>query len=213
MASILNSIEYGLGRLLFNVKAHDNKLFTKGPAFASLIEPTFEVNSPDCGPSNSIMKLEYTQLSEDRFPELKWSTPSPDVKEYLLVVEDADAPLPFTPTHGLYYSIPAATTTITNSDVRALDLAGKETTLNGGFRLGKNLRGTVYGGPRPVMGHGPHRYYYQLIALKEPVDVEKLSAMATKKELAEEIVGKVAGWGVWIGVFERKWEWGSSGLS
>ncbi len=192
--------------MLFNVKGHDEKLFTKGPAFASFPEPTFEVDSPDCGPSNSIMKLEYSQLSEDRFPVLKWSTPSQDVKEYVLVVEDADVPLPFTPTHGLYYSIPAATTRITNSDVRAVDPAGKEKVLKGGFKLGKNLRTTYYDGPRPVLGHGPHRYFYQLVALKEPVDFEKLSATATKKELAEEIVGKVAGWGVWIGIFERKWE-------
>jgi len=206
MDSILSSIEYGLGRLLFNFKAHDDKLFTKGPAFTSFSEPTFEVDSPDCGASNSIMKLEYTQLSEDRFPELAWSTPSPDVKEYLLVVEDADAPLPFTPTHGLYYSIPATKTTINNNDVRAVDGAGKDKTLKGGFRLGKNIRGTVYSGPRPVMGHGAHRYYFQLIALKEPVDVENMSAIATKKELSEEIVGKVAGWGVWIGIFERRWE-------
>ena len=152
------------------------------------------------------MKLEYTQLSEDRFPELKWSTPSPDVKEYLLVIEDADVPLPFTPTHGLYYAIPATTTTITNRDVRSVDPAGKEKTLKGGFKLGKNIRGTNYAGPRPVIGHGAHRYYYQLIALNEPVDIGNLSAMATKKELAEEIVGKVAGWGLWIGIYERKWE-------
>ena len=158
MGSALSLIEYGLGRLLFNIKAHDDKLFTKGPAFASCPEPTFEVDSPDCGPSNSIMKLEYTQLSEDRFPELKWSAPSPGIKEYLLVVEDADPPLPFTPTHGLYYAIPASTTTITNSDVRSIDPAGKEKTLKGGFKLGRNFRVTNYGGPRPVMGHGAHRY-------------------------------------------------------
>ena len=43
------------------------------------------------------------------------------------------------------------------------------------------------------MGHGAHRYFYQLIALNAPVDIGKLSPMATKKELADEIVGKVAG--------------------
>ena len=141
MGSALSLIEYGLGRLLFNIKAHDDKLFTKGPAYASCPEPTFEVDSPDCEPSNSIMKIEYTQLSEDRFPELKWSAPSPGIKEYLLVVEDADPPLPFTPMHGLYYAIPASTTTITNSNVRSVDPAGKEKTLKGGFKLGKNFRG------------------------------------------------------------------------
>ena len=206
MGSVLSLIEYGLGRLLFNIKAHDEKLFTRGPAFVSFPDPTFEVDSPDCGPSNSIMRVEYSQLSSDHFPELKWSTPSADVREYLLVVEDADVPLPFTPTHGLYYAIPGATTTISNSDVRANDPTGKQKRLKGGFKLGKNLRGTCYNGPRPVLGHGAHRYYFQLIALKEPVDIGRLSEIATKKELAEEIVGKVAGWGVWIGIFERKWE-------
>lgn len=29
--------------------------------------------------------------------------------------------------------------------------------------------------------------------------------MPTKKELAEKIVGKVVGWGVWVGVFEKVW--------
>ena len=206
MGSVLSVIEYSLGRLFFNIKGHDDKLFTKGPAFASFREPTFEVDSPDCGPSNSIMKIEYTEFGKNLFPELKWSTPSSDVKEYLLVVEDADVPLPFTPTHGLYYAIPATTTTITNSDVRSVDPAGKEKILKGGFKLGKNLRGNNYGGPRPLMGHGMHRYFYQLIALNEPVEIGKLSAIATKKELAQEIVGKVAGWGVWIGIHENKWD-------
>ena len=206
MGAVLSLIEYGLGRLLFNIKAHDDKLFTKGPAFASVHDPTFEVNSPDCGPSESIMKIEYTEFGEDRFPELKWSTPSAEVKEYLLVIEDADVPLPFTPTHGLFYAIPATTTMITSSDVRPIDQVGKGKTLKGGFMLGKNLRGTCYNGPRPLMGHGAHRYFFQLIALKEPVELGKLSAIATKKELAEEVVGKVAGWGVWIGIHEQKWE-------
>jgi hypothetical protein len=45
-----------------------------------------------------------------------------------------------------------------------------------------------------------------LVALSKPVDHAKLSARATKEELAAEIVGKVVGWGAWVGVFERKWE-------
>lgn len=56
------------------------------------------------------------------------------------------------------------------------------------------------------MGHGPHRYFYQLVALKEAVDVEKLGGKVTKDGLGAAIVGKVAGWGQWIGVYERKWE-------
>ena len=57
------------------------------------------------------------------------------------------------------------------------------------------------------MGHGPHRYFYQLAALKEPVDVGKLGGgKVTKDGLGADIVGKVVGWGEWVGVYKRKWE-------
>lgn len=203
---IPQSVEYGLGRLLINQKGRDAKLFTNGPAFANFPEPTFAIDSPDCGTSHSVMKAQYTGIGDDRFPELRWSPPPVDVEEYLLVVEDADAPLPMPITHGLFYRIPASKTEITDDDVQLLDPASTDKVLKGGFRLGKNALGSVYGGPKPVLGHGSHRYFYQLIALKEPVDAEKLSAMATKKELSVEIMGKVAGWGLWVGTFERKWE-------
>lgn len=55
------------------------------------------------------------------------------------------------------------------------------------------------------MGHGPHRYFHQLVALNEAVDVENLGAKVTKDRLAVA-VGIVVGWGHWIGVCERKWE-------
>lgn len=64
----------------------------------------------------------------------------------------------------------------------------------------------MYNGPRALKGHGPHRYYYQLIALKEPLDLKSIGPIATKAELVKAIEGKVAGWGLWIGISERKWE-------
>ena len=35
--------------------------------------------------------------------------------------------------------------------------------VKGGFKFGQNHMGNVYGGPRPVLGHGPHRYLYQVV--------------------------------------------------
>ncbi len=201
----LKYIEYGLGSLLFSSKGHDKKLFTKGPAFEGL-KPTIDITSPECGPSNSSLKRIHSQLGEDRFPELEWSPPAgTEIKEYLLVVEDPDAPLPIAPCHGIYYNIPESTRHIHTDDIKLDEADEKKRTLKSGFKLGKNLRGTVYGGPRPPLGHGPHRYFYQLIALKEPLDHSKMSEQATKKELAAAIMGKVAAWGVWVGVFENKW--------
>jgi phosphatidylethanolamine-binding protein (PEBP) family uncharacterized protein len=69
------------------------------------------------------MKLENTQCGEDRFPKFNKSillALAGQAKEHFLVFEDADAPLPSPPTHGLFYAIPPSITRITASDM-ALD--------------------------------------------------------------------------------------------
>lgn len=203
---IFDYVEYGLARLLINQKGRDGGLFMKTSAFANMPEPTFTIDSPDCGPSNSHMNKEYTGLGQNRFPELTWQKPSADVAEYVLISEDPDAPLPTPVTHGLFYAIPGDKTAITHDDLSMDKVVGAEKHLKGGFRLGKNIRGTVYGGPKPPLGHGVHRYFFTLVALKEPLDKSKLSAVATKKEIAEAIEGKIVGWGQWISLFEQKWE-------
>ncbi|MCJ1387022.1 hypothetical protein MMC17_010151 [Xylographa soralifera] len=204
--AILDYVEAGLSWLLASQKGRHPKLFTKAPAFVDFPEPTFVIDSPDCGPSGSYMKPEYTQVGEDRFPELTWSAPPVEVKEYIIVIEDPDAPLPSPATHALFYSIPSETNRIIASDIRPVLGGEKEKRLQGGFKYGKNVRGTIYGGPRPLLNHGPHDYYYQVVALKEPMDATKMGASPTKSELAAGIAGKVAGWGAWIGIFERKWK-------
>ena len=206
-------IEYALGKLTSSIKAHDAKLFTKGPAFTDLPKPTIELTCPECGPSGSTMKLHHTQVgdnSKDRFPNLTWSRVDGAV-EYILLCEDADLPIPTVVFHGLFYGLPASATEVTASD---MDPAEKDGTakdndalmVKGGFKYVKNIQGSHYGGPKPLMGHGPHRYFYQLIALREPVDITKLGGKVTKDGLGAAIVGKVIGWGEWVGVYERKWE-------
>lgn len=202
---MLRYIEYGIGSLLHSVKGHDDKLFTKTPAFKDL-PPTITIESPDVGPSNSHLQHIHSHFGEDRFPELSWSLPStsPQVAEYILIIEDPDAPVPFVPCHALFHGIPASTTHLGPDDIKLVE--GTKVDLKGGFKLGKNVKGTVYGGPRPPLGHGPHRYFYQLVGLKEPLDKTNLSEKPTKTELAHAIVGKVAAWGQWVGVFETKWK-------
>jgi len=197
-------LEYYLGRLLYNSRGHDSGLFFKTPAFKSMPEPTFTVKSADCGPSNSHMQDEYTGYGKDRFPELSWEKPSHNVAQYVLIVEDPDAPLPWPVTHGLFYAIPGDKTIITHDDIAVEREAGKAKHLKGGFRVGKNILGSVYGGPKPPSGHGVHRYFYTLVALKEPLDASKMSPLATRAEIAKAIDGKMIGWGQWIGLYERK---------
>ena len=137
------------------------------------------------------------------FPSLGWPAASPETKEFLLVSEDPDAPLPSPIIHGIYYGIPGSTTAVTNADFEARD---GEDRLKGGFRYGKNRRGNVYIPPRPLLGHGEHRYFFTLVALNQAIDTSKLSSLPTIEEIAKAIDGNVVGWGEWIGVYERKWE-------
>ena len=208
----LRYIEYYLAQLLFRVKGHDKKLLTNSPFFKD-IPKSINVESPDVGPSGSHLTVEHTQFGESKFPELKWSLApgatisASDIQEYMLICEDPDAPLPVVSNHGMYYAIPATKAHIGPEDIKVDSdrEVGEGTWLKGGFRLGKNLRGTLYSGPRPPVGHGEHRYFFQVVALKEKMNITAMKPLATRDELVEQMKGKVIGWGVWIGIFEHKW--------
>ncbi|CEJ56603.1 hypothetical protein PMG11_02805 [Penicillium brasilianum] len=199
----MNYIEYGISRIFASAKGRDARLFTKGPAFTQIPGPTFSLKCTEVGPSGSRMPIDLSAEGLGRFPTLSWSAATPDIKEYLLVSEDPDAPLPSPIIHGIYYGIPASKMGVSDVD---FEVAEGEYMLKGGFKYGKNRRGTVYIPPRPLLGHGPHRYFFTLVALSQPVDTSKMSPLPTIEEMAKEIEGKVMGWGEWVGSYERKWE-------
>lgn len=119
------------------------------------------------------------------------------------MVEDPDAPLAEPVVHGLYYALPASNTSVTNEDFQEIREDGSTFDLKGGFKYGQNRRGTVYIPPRGLLGHGPHRYFYQVVALSGPIDTSTLSPAAKKEEIIKQIDGKVISWGSWQGVWER----------
>ncbi|KAL6717292.1 hypothetical protein ACLMJK_005207 [Lecanora helva] len=207
---LLTYVELCFAWLMKNFRNHDARLFTKGPAFTSFPTSTIEVTSPSCGPSGSVLQPRYSQVGEDDFPTLTWPAASPEIREYILLFEDADMPLPgplqqrvF---HALCYSIPPSKTGVAAGDFEISRAEAKGGSVKGGFRFTKNIRGVAYVGARPVLGHGPHRYFYQLVALKEPLDLTAFGGAPSKAQVAKAIEGKVAGWGAWVGVFERKWQ-------
>ena len=205
MPTILEQIENFLGYLLSNQKGRDSKLFVKSAPFASHPDQDITVTSPELGESGSSMTIDHTPFGANACPELSWTwkkQPSQTPVEYAVVVEDPDAPLPSPIVHGLFHSIPASKTTLVRSDFEVADEASA--TLKGGFKYGLNRRGTVYGGARPVLGHGAHRYFYQVVALSEKIGDAEGATKMSKDELLQKISAKVIGWGNWIGTYERK---------
>jgi phosphatidylethanolamine-binding protein (PEBP) family uncharacterized protein len=101
-------VEVTAAWLLKNQRGRDAKMFPTNPAFASHPKPTITTTSPDCGDADAQLAMEYTRAGGGKFPELSWTVPSElrdSVKEWLLVSEDADAPLPTPIAHGLVLTI------------------------------------------------------------------------------------------------------------
>ncbi|GKT46704.1 UPF0132 membrane protein [Colletotrichum spaethianum] len=207
MAGIVPYIEVTLSWLFKNARGRDDKSFYTLPAFASHAEQTITVTSPDCGASPATLGPEYIHEGGGRIPGLSWTAPSdlePKVKQWLIVVEDPDAPLPTPICHGIYGGIASETRQVNAQDFEVED--ENISLLKGGFHWGKGRRDVVYLPPRPLLNHGPHRYFFEVVALSEPLDKQMLEARATKEQVAEAIVGKVLGWGMWVGSCERRWQ-------
>lgn len=204
--AITDYIEVAFSTIFASAKGHDAKGFIHTPAFSSFPTPTVTVSSPEIGPSGSSMHVDHSQDGVERFPELQWTSSHADIKEYLLIAEDPDAPLPTPIVHGIYYGIPSERSSVSPGDFELLAGAKEPNRLVGQFWHGAILRKRPYAGPKPLLNHGPHRYVYTVVALSEKIDPASLSAVPKRDELAAAVVGKVVGWGSWTGVYERKWK-------
>jgi phosphatidylethanolamine-binding protein (PEBP) family uncharacterized protein len=139
-----------LGRLLKRVRAGERHL-AWNDAVSFVSTKTIALSSSGFA-AGGIIPRRYggDGVGENVSPALSWSGVPPDAKEIVLIVEDADAPLPRPFVHVIVFAIPASATAL--DEGRLSSPAGAE------LAMGKNTLGKAkYGGPRPVPGHGPHR--------------------------------------------------------
>ncbi|KAK9414170.1 hypothetical protein SUNI508_02269 [Seiridium unicorne] len=136
-------LEVTISWLFKNFRGRDEKLFVKNPAFNSHPTPTIPITSPDCGATDAQLGVDYTHDGAGKFPELSWDVPEElqgKVKEWLLVSEDPDAPLPTPIAHGIYGGILPTKTSVLASDFQIADES--KALLKGGFHYGVTRRGT-----------------------------------------------------------------------
>ncbi|NYI03632.1 YbhB/YbcL family Raf kinase inhibitor-like protein [Allostreptomyces psammosilenae] len=137
---------------------------------------------------HAIIPERYSKTGENVSPELEWSGVPDGAAELLLICEDPDAPSG-TFLHWLETGI----------DPHARHIGPGERPPGGtAWRNGFGEDG--YGGPQPPVGDPPHRYFFRVYALDEPVH---LPGAPSPEEVHEAIRGHELASGTLVGLFGR----------
>jgi Raf kinase inhibitor-like YbhB/YbcL family protein len=132
-------------------------------------------------------------VGDNLSPPLAWSESPGGTAELVLIMQDPDVPLFRPVTHLIVHAIAP--------ERRALSEGALAPGADGSIRLGRGFLGRVgYAGARPVRGHGPHRYVFQLFALGRKLSLEGEPDLAT---LTAAMAGTVLARGKLIGLYER----------
>jgi len=136
-------------------------------------------------------------VGDDVSPPLAWADVPPGTIECALIVEDPSAPVPRPFVHAVAYAIAPGVTSLPEGALSPPIAAAA----HDGYAVGKNSLGRrVYMGPRPVPGHGPHVYAFQLFALDRALSFAK---PPSRKALVQAMAGAVIGRGRLDGIYER----------
>ncbi len=133
----------------------------------------------------------HTGEGEDVSPELAWSGAPEGTKSFAIICHDPDAPLVKPATYGfvhwVLFDIPGSAQKVEE---------GTSKGISGITDFGKQ----GYGGPMPPQGHGPHHYFFWVLALDRELGLEPGLTMWDFLERAEP---HILGMNRIVGVYER----------
>ncbi|GAB3208275.1 YbhB/YbcL family Raf kinase inhibitor-like protein [Nocardia tengchongensis] len=134
-------------------------------------------------------------VGENISPQIAWSGVPAAAVELVLVVEDPDVPLPCPIVHALVTGIDPAVGELGENAINRprAELASGQIGIGSFHRRG-------YAGPRPIPGHGPHRYVFQIFALDA---ASSLNSDATLARTLTAIDGHVLARGRLTGTYQR----------
>ncbi|WP_300460824.1 YbhB/YbcL family Raf kinase inhibitor-like protein [Desulfobacula sp.] len=141
---------------------------------------------------DGLIPSKFTGEGADISPSLSWTDPPQDAKAFAVICHDPDAPLVTSDgtygfVHWVLYNIPG--------NITRLDEDTKQ------YTSGRNDAGQMgYNGPMPPNGHGVHNYYFWVLALKEPVELE---AGLTLWQLLKKIEPQLIGMNRLVGRYKR----------
>ncbi len=187
------SIERVLGRLLRSQRGRDRYLAINDPRLAG-VPPSLRLASAAFADGAALPSRQAAPgVGENLSPPLTWSGLPEGTAELALVVQDPDAPLPKGIVHCIATGIPPALDGLAEGALAPGRLPSTVT-------LGRGSFGKVgYQGARPILGHGAHRYVFQLFALSRPLAV----ASPDLRALLAAMDGHVLARGHLVGTYQR----------
>ncbi len=133
----------------------------------------------------------YSGEGQDLSPPLAWSAAPKGTQSFAVICHDPDAPLVQPGTYGFVHWV-------------LYDLPGTSTGLAEGASEGtagvNDFGKPGYGGPMPPGGHGPHHYFFWVLALDRSLG---LKAGLTMWQFLEKAEPHIIGMNRIVGVYER----------
>jgi Raf kinase inhibitor-like YbhB/YbcL family protein len=171
--------------------------FTAFPTMAQTPQ-TMTVTSPTVKAGETI-PADHTADGKNISPAIAWSNAPAATKEFALIMDDPDVPMPQPFVHWVIYKIPGAAKGIPeNIPIEAGAPMPKE--IEGAVQGLSGFKRPIYRGPAPPPGK-PHHYHFTVYALDASLDVQ---AGLTKAQLLEAMKGHIIGQGELVAIYERK---------
>ncbi len=150
-----------------------------------------EITSP-AFKNNEFIPKKYTCEGENISPALAWSGVPAGTKDFVLIVDDPDAPMGDW-VHWLVYNILAPSNSLKEN---IFNLVGASLP----YTQGKTSFGDIgYGGPCPPPGK-PHRYFFKIYALDTTLN---LKPGVNKPQLLKTMEGHILEQAQLIGLYKR----------
>jgi Raf kinase inhibitor-like YbhB/YbcL family protein len=149
--------------------------------------------------ANETIPKDHTADGKNVSPALSWNGAPAATKQFAMVMDDPDVPMPGGFVHWVVYKIPAAAKGLPaelpmDATLTApAELAGTIQGLSGFRRAG-------YRGPAPPAGK-PHHYTFTVYALDTELT---LAEGANRAELMKAMEGHIIGQGALVAIYERK---------
>jgi Raf kinase inhibitor-like YbhB/YbcL family protein len=158
---MLKKIPEGIGEALHNQRAGLEQTvirrLDKSPRLVLI-----EVSSSAFADENT-MPTKYTADGAGISPPLEWNKLPPGTSFVAVIVEDADSPTPHPVVHAIVVNLDPRESSIAEGALDSPDHKGV------GLATGPNsLLSHEWLPPDPPPGHGPHRYVFQVFALRGP---------------------------------------------